>query len=125
MNGMFKRGGAETRRKIGGLGAAEERCPAIMQGENPATGISPRLRVSALQHVARYFVHLRAHHPHCLRVLVTTLCFGFGFHAAAQTLANGQFNVQYTSSGIASLKHVQDAYDTDYMARGKTLGDVL
>ncbi len=45
--------------------------------------------------------------------------------AHAQTVANDQFKFSYTRNGISSLKHVNDAYDTDYISPGRTLGDVL
>src|SRR6266700_1012449 len=60
-----------------------------------------------------------------MRLLVSISFFFLGLQAAGQTLANGQFSVVYSSHGIASLKHVHDAYDTDYIGSGKTLGDVL
>src|SRR5215472_3299456 len=63
-----------------------------------------------------------------MRAIIPALCFGFGLQtaaAAAQTLANSQFNILYSSAGIASIKHVRDVYDTDYVASGRNLGDVL
>src|SRR6266849_10703986 len=60
-----------------------------------------------------------------MRLLVSIFLFFLGLHAAGQTLANEQFSVVYSSSGIASLKHVHDTYDTDYIGSGKALGDVL
>jgi len=51
---------------------------------------------------------------------VLTLC-----GAVAQTISNDQFKLSYTRNGIASLKHVNDAYDTDYISAGRTLGDVF
>src|SRR5438046_1648681 len=43
----------------------------------------------------------------------------------AQSLQGSQFRLSYSSSGITSLKRVQDKYDTDYIARGRAIGDVL
>jgi hypothetical protein len=43
----------------------------------------------------------------------------------AQTISNDQFKISYSSAGLTSLKRVQDVYDTDYIAPGRTLGDVL
>src|SRR5882724_1487309 len=60
-----------------------------------------------------------------MRMLASAFFLFLGLPAAAQTLANEQFNVLYSANGIASLKHVHDAYDTDYVGSGKTLGDVL
>ena len=45
--------------------------------------------------------------------------------ASPQSLQNSEFHVTYSFSGVTSLKRVQDKYDTDYIARGRTLGDVL
>jgi hypothetical protein len=45
--------------------------------------------------------------------------------ASAQSLHNTEFQCNFSSSGVTSLKHVQDKYDTDYIARGRTLGDLL
>ena len=45
--------------------------------------------------------------------------------ATGQTLSNDQFKISYTNNGIDSLKHVNDAYDTDYISPGRTLGDVF
>jgi hypothetical protein len=50
-----------------------------------------------------------------------------GLHAAAaigQSSSNNQFQIEYSPSGIASIKHVQDKYDTDYIASGRALGDL-
>lgn len=47
------------------------------------------------------------------------------FAAAAQTLSNEQFSISYSKLGIESLKRVHDAYDTDYISPGRTLGDVF
>src|SRR6516164_93500 len=66
--------------------------------------------------------------PYFMRALILALYFGFGLQAAgvaAQTLANKQFDIRYSSAGLTSLKHVQDVYDTDYVASGRALGDVL
>ena len=44
---------------------------------------------------------------------------------AQQTLTNSQFQVRFSASGITSLKRVRDKYDTDYIASGEALGDVI
>ena len=44
---------------------------------------------------------------------------------AAQSLQDTQFQLAYSPSGITSLKHAHDKYDTDYIADGHTVGDVL
>ena len=44
---------------------------------------------------------------------------------AAQSFQDAQFQLAYSSSGITSLKRVHDKYDTDYIAGGRTFGDVL
>src|SRR6059036_2690640 len=43
----------------------------------------------------------------------------------AQSLHDSQFQLSYSSSGITSLKRVQDKYDTDYISRGRAVGDLL
>jgi hypothetical protein len=45
--------------------------------------------------------------------------------ASPQSLQNTEFHLDYSSSGVTSLKRVHDKYDTDYIARGRTLGDLL
>jgi hypothetical protein len=45
---------------------------------------------------------------------------------AAQTrLKNDQFQVGFSHSGIASIKRVQDKYDTEYIAPARNLGDLV
>jgi hypothetical protein len=44
---------------------------------------------------------------------------------AQQTLADDQFQLRYSTSGVSSVKHVHDKYDTEYIAAGETLGDLL
>jgi hypothetical protein len=43
----------------------------------------------------------------------------------SQSLDSADFQINYSSAGVTSLKHVHDKYDTDYIARGRTLGDLL
>ena len=57
--------------------------------------------------------------------LLLSATFFFAPLASAQSLRNSQFQLAYSSSGMTSLKHVQDKYDTDYIAAGRTLGDLL
>lgn len=45
--------------------------------------------------------------------------------APAQSLRNSRFQIESSPAGLTSLKHTQDKYDTDYIASGRTLGDVL
>ena len=45
--------------------------------------------------------------------------------SSAQSLHNNEFQLNYSAAGIVSLKRVQDKYDTDYVARGRALGDVI
>ena len=45
--------------------------------------------------------------------------------SSAQSLHNTDFQLDYSTAGVTSLKHVHDKYDTDYIARGRTLGDLL
>src|ERR1022692_2239534 len=44
---------------------------------------------------------------------------------AAQPLANDSFQIRTSPSGLTSLKRVHDGYDTDYIAGGRALGNVL
>ena len=41
-----------------------------------------------------------------------------------QTLTNDQFRIAYSTTGLTSLKHVRDAFDTDYVLPGRSLGDL-
>ena len=41
------------------------------------------------------------------------------------TLKNEQFQVSTSDSGIASIKRVQDKYDTEYIAPARNLGDLV
>ncbi len=43
----------------------------------------------------------------------------------AQVLSSGEFRVAYSPTGLTSLKRVQDAFDTDYVLPGKSLGDIV
>jgi hypothetical protein len=43
----------------------------------------------------------------------------------AQPLANDSFQILTSPTGLTSLKRVHDAYDTDYIAGGRALGNVL
>ena len=45
--------------------------------------------------------------------------------SSSQSLADSSFHLDYSSAGITSLKHTNDKYDTDYIAPGRTLGDLL
>lgn len=45
--------------------------------------------------------------------------------AAGQQLDSEQFKTEFSPSGITSLKHVRDVFDTDYILGGRSLGDVL
>jgi hypothetical protein len=42
-----------------------------------------------------------------------------------QQLSSQQFDISYSPAGLSSIKHVHDAYDTDYVMYGRTLGDVV
>jgi hypothetical protein len=57
--------------------------------------------------------------------LALSTVFLFAGEARAQSLSDSQFQLNYSSYGVTSLKHVQDKYDTDYIARGRTLGDLV
>jgi hypothetical protein len=43
----------------------------------------------------------------------------------AQPLANDSFQILTSPAGLTSLKRVHDRYDTDYIADGRALGNVL
>ena len=57
--------------------------------------------------------------------LLLPLALFFAPYASAQSLHNAEFRLDYSSSGVTSLKRVHDKYDTDYIARGRTLGDLI
>jgi hypothetical protein len=40
-------------------------------------------------------------------------------------LSDAQFQVSYSASGITGIRRVHDKYDTNYIARGAAMGDVL
>lgn len=42
-----------------------------------------------------------------------------------QQIKNGNFQIAFSSAGVTSLKRSQDAFDTDYILGGRSLGDVL
>jgi len=66
------------------------------------------------------------HLPLRWRTLILYLIFGLAAcPVLAQTVENAQFHLDYSSSGVVSLKRVHDKYDTDYIARGRALGDLL
>ncbi len=44
---------------------------------------------------------------------------------AAQNLRNGAFNIQYSDEGIVSLRRTTDVADTEYIAKGGSLGTVV
>ena len=48
-----------------------------------------------------------------------------GSVAAQQAASNVRFDLKFGPAGIASLKCLGDAFDTDYIAQGATLGDAL
>ena len=54
-------------------------------------------------------------------VLVCSLCFS----ASAQQFENEGFQLRFSRSGLSSLKHTNDVYDTDYVLPGRALGDVV
>src|SRR5215467_9271653 len=57
--------------------------------------------------------------------LAFSAALSFAPLTAAQSLQDAQFQLAYSPSGITSLKHVHDKYDTDYIADGRNFGDVL
>jgi hypothetical protein len=57
--------------------------------------------------------------------LLLSLACSFTPPASAQSLHSTAFRLDYSSSGVTSLKRVHDKYDTDYIARGRTLGDLI
>ena len=48
-----------------------------------------------------------------------------GISVSAQQLENDRFQLKFSSSGLSSLKHTRDVYDTDYVLPGRALGDVV
>lgn len=58
-------------------------------------------------------------------VLAASAALSLASSIAAQSLQDAQFQLASSPSGITSIKHVHDKYDTDYIAEGRTLGDVL
>jgi hypothetical protein len=59
------------------------------------------------------------------RVLVVAAIAGSqAIRLAQDSKTESQFQIDYAASGITSLKHVRDKYDTDYISPGRALGDV-
>jgi len=58
------------------------------------------------------------------RLFLVISCLGSTL-ALSQQLENGQFKVAFTSTGISSLKRVQDVFDTEYILGGRSLGEAL
>jgi hypothetical protein len=50
--------------------------------------------------------------------------FGVASSAEGQALANSEFQIESSPDGLKSLKRPQDGYDTNYIAPGRTLGDI-
>jgi hypothetical protein len=44
---------------------------------------------------------------------------------SGQTLTNDQFRITSSPTGVTSLKHVKDVFDTDYVLPGRSLGDLV
>jgi len=57
--------------------------------------------------------------------LVVLLAAGLSAQPAPHTSSNAHFTLQFNSRGLSSLKRTQDAFDTDYLAKGATFGDVF
>ena len=57
-------------------------------------------------------------------LLLAVLCMQAVF-SAGQQISNDQFNLTYSQAGLSSVKHTSDTYNTDYIAPGRSLGDVL
>ena len=62
---------------------------------------------------------------HTLRRLILSFFLLSSGLACAQQLANDQFQLQLSATGLSSLKHTKDVYDTDYILGGRALGDVV
>ena len=60
-----------------------------------------------------------------LRKLILVVVCSHGIFALSQQLENDQFKIGLSPAGVASLKHGQDVFDTDYILGGRSLGDVL
>jgi hypothetical protein len=57
-----------------------------------------------------------------------TVCAVLVCSAAAlqgQTLSNQQFQLTYSPTGLTSLTHVHDVFDTDYILPGRSAGDLV
>jgi hypothetical protein len=60
------------------------------------------------------------------RALILISLFGAAPGLQAQdALSNDHFLLRFNAAGIAGLKRAGDAFDTEYVARGRTLGSVL
>src|SRR5580704_11402631 len=60
-----------------------------------------------------------------LRTFILILVCSRGVLALSQQLENDQFKIAFSPAGLTSLKRAQDAFDTDYVLGGRSLGDIL
>jgi hypothetical protein len=60
-----------------------------------------------------------------MRALVFTVFGLLGAGLSGQTLVNDQFQIAYSTTGLTRLKHVNDAFDTDYVLPGRAIGDLV
>jgi hypothetical protein len=59
----------------------------------------------------------------CLLILLVSICTCNA--QANRILKNEQFQIEYSTSGIESLKKTNDAYDTDYILERNNIGDLI
>ena len=60
-----------------------------------------------------------------MRIVFAVLVYFLGMTASAGQLENDRFQLTFSGSGLSSLKHTHDVYDTDYVLSGRAVGDVL
>src|SRR4051794_39549163 len=58
-------------------------------------------------------------------VLLLVGCIGGATAFAQENVANEHFKLSLSPAGLTSLKHTNDAFDTDYIQQGRSLGGLL
>ena len=59
----------------------------------------------------------------CLLILLVSICTCNA--QVNRILKNEQFQIEYSTSGIESLKKTNDVYDTDYILERNNIGDLI
>ena len=58
-------------------------------------------------------------------IALLLVSLGVPSSAEGQALGNSEFQIESSPEGLKSLKRTHDEYDTNYIAPGRTLGDIF